>query len=109
MTWLRAVPFFARLRATDPDGLLLDVDFVTNWRADPPVTLRVGAVLSERDAVAGKLPAIYSRSEVRNFLNLDAIRASGRYTDADIIALGHEHDDGLDEGMFAAQLSRVAK
>ena len=107
VTWLRAVPLFARLRATDPDGALLDVDFATNWRADPPVILGVGAVLSERDAVAGKLSAVYSRGEVRDFLDLDAIRASGRYTDADIIALGHEHDDGFDERMFAAQLSRV--
>ena len=105
VTWLRAVPMFARLRATNPDGALLDVDFAINWRADPPVTLRVGAALSERDAVAGKLSAVYSRGEVRDFL--DAIRGSGRYTDADIIALGHEHDDGFDEGMFAAQLSRV--
>jgi hypothetical protein len=91
-----------------PKRWLLDVDFAINWRADPPVTLRVWAVLSERDAVAGKLSAVYSRGEVRDFLDLDAIRSSGRYSDADIIALGHEHDDGFDEGMFAAQLSRVA-
>ncbi len=50
VTWLRAVPLFARLRATDPDGVLLDVDFATNWRADPPVMLRVGAVLSSYSA-----------------------------------------------------------
>jgi hypothetical protein len=69
--------------------------------------MSVGPVLSERDAVAGKLSAVYSRGEVRDFLDLDAIRASGRYTDSDLLALGREHDDGFDTGMFAAQLSRV--
>jgi hypothetical protein len=31
-----------------------------------------GPVLSERDAVAGKRSAVYSRGEVRDFLDLDA-------------------------------------
>ncbi len=80
-----------------------------NWRADPPVQMSVGPVLSERDAVAGKLSAVYSRGEVRDFLDLDAIRSSGRYGDDDLIALGKEHDDGFDEVMFAEQLSRVLR
>ena len=66
--WRRSVPLFARLRATAPDRTVLDVDLAVNWRADPPVCLSVGAVLSERDAVAGKLSAVYSRGEVRDFL-----------------------------------------
>lgn len=57
--------------------------------------------------VAGKLSAVYSRGEVRDFLDLDAIRGSGRFTDAGLLALGREHDDGFESGMFAAQLSRV--
>ncbi len=104
---LRVHPLFARLRVVSPEGEGLDVDFGVNWRADPPVTLALGPVLSERDAVAGKLSAVYSRGEVRDFLDLDAIRASGRYTDADLLALSHQHDGGFDEAMFAAQLSRV--
>lgn len=94
---------FARLGIHDADGQVLDVD----WRADPPVEMRLGPVLSERDAVAGKLSAVYSRGEVRDFLDLDAIRASGRYTDEELLALGREHDSGFDRAMFAAQLSRV--
>lgn len=104
---LRVHPLFARLRVFSPEGDGLDVDFAVNWRADPPVALALGPVLSERDAVAGKLSAVYSRGEVRDFLDLDAIRASGRYSDADLLALGHQHDSGFDEVMFAAQLSRV--
>ena len=98
---------FARLRVHDAE-LAVEVDFAVNWRADPPVVMNVGLVLSERDAVAGKLSAVYSRGEVRDFLDLDAIRGSGRYSDADLLALGREHDDGFDVLMFAAQLARVA-
>ena len=86
---------------------MLEVDFAVNWRAEPPVRMSLGLVLSERDAVAGKLSAVYSRGEVRDFLDLDSIRASGRYSDADLLALEAEHDIGFDQSMFAEQLSRV--
>ncbi|MBM9463955.1 nucleotidyl transferase AbiEii/AbiGii toxin family protein [Aeromicrobium sp. YIM 150415] len=103
---VRGFSTFARLRAVD-DGRMFEVDFAMSWRADPPVRLSVGPVLSERDAVAGKLGAVYSRGEIRDFLDLDAIRCSGRYTDETLLDLGVEHDAGFDRRIFAAQLSRV--
>ena len=99
---------FARFHLQGEGEELLDVDFGVNWRADAPVVMTVGPVLSERDAIAGKLSAVYSRGEVRDFLDLDSIRATGRFTGPELLALGREHDDGFDTGMFAAQLSRVA-
>lgn len=87
---LREYPTFVRLHVQAGEGL--EVDLAVNWRADPPVRMDLGAVLSERDAVAGKLSAVYSRGEVRDFLDLDAIRASGRYSDDELLALGREHD-----------------
>lgn len=105
---LRSFPMFARLSVVGPDGTGMDVDFAVNWRVDPPATMRLGPVLSERDAVAGKLSAVYSRGEVRDFLDLDAIRSSGRYTDADLLTIANQDDAGFDETMFAQQLSRVA-
>lgn len=108
-TRLREAGMFVRLRVQAGGGLELDVDFAVNWRADPPVQMSLGPVLSERDAVAGKLSAVYSRGEVRDFLDLDAIRASGRYTDTELLALGQEHDAGFDRSVFAAQLSRMAR
>ena len=107
VTPLQESDTFARVRVLDTGGQVLDVDFAVNWRADPPVQMSFGPVLSERDAVAGKLSAVYSRGEVRDFLDLDAIRASGRYSDEELLALGREHDAGFDRVMFAAQLSRV--
>jgi nucleotidyltransferase AbiEii toxin of type IV toxin-antitoxin system len=94
VTRVREFPLFTRMRVTGPDRAMLNVDFAINWRADPPVQMGVGPVLSEHDAVAGKLSAVYSRGEVRDFLDLDAIRTSGRYTDPELMALGHKHDDG---------------
>lgn len=105
---IRSFPLFARIRVDDPVEGSLEVDFAVNWRQDPPTQLSLGLVVSERDAVAGKLSAVYSRGEVRDFLDLDAIRRSGHYTDAQLLAIGREDDDGFDESMFAQQLSRVA-
>lgn len=99
---------FARFHLHGEGEEVLDVGFGINWRADAPVAMTVGPVLSERDAIAGKLSAVYSRGEVRDFLDVDSIRATGRFTDLELLALGREHDDGFDAGMFAAQLSRIA-
>lgn len=106
---LRARSFaqFARLHVSRDGADLLSVDLALNWRADAPVRMSVGPVLSESDAIAGKLSAVYSRGEVRDFLDLDAIRSTGRYSDTELLDLGREHDDGFDVAMFAAQLSRV--
>ena len=104
----RTSDYFARFHLHEEGEEVLDVDFGINWRADAPVDMTVGPVLSERDAIAGKLSAVYSRGEVRDFLDLDSIRATGRFTDPELLALGREHDDGFDADMFAAQLSRIA-
>lgn len=106
---VRSFAQFARLRLVKDGADVLDVDLALNWRADPPVRLAVGPVLSERDAIAGKLSAVYSRGEVRDFLDLDAIRSSGRITDNALLTLGAEHDDGFDQRIFAEQLSRATE
>ncbi|MES2092507.1 MAG: hypothetical protein V4531_01675 [Actinomycetota bacterium] len=104
----RVSDLFASFHVRGEGEELLDVDFGINWRADAPVPMTVGPVLSERDAIAGKLSAVFSRGEVRDFLDLDSIRTTGRFTELELLTLGHEHDDGFDRGMFAAQLSRIA-
>lgn len=62
----------------------------------------------ESDAVAGKLSVVYSRGEVRDFIDLDAIRTSGRYSDSELMALGQVHDAGFAPYMFAQQLARIS-
>lgn len=105
---VRSSESFVRLQL-EADNCQLEIDFAVNWRADPPAQLSVGPVLSERDAVAGKLSAVYSRGEIRDFLDLDAIRMSGRYSDDVLLALGREHDNGFDPLLFAQQLARVSR
>lgn len=68
------------------------------------MTLSIGPVLSLPDAVASKVSAVYSRAEVRDYLDLDAIRESGRFTDADLAV---NRDPGFDVQMFAGQLDQI--
>lgn len=104
---VRDFPLFVRMSVTDDAGDVVEVDLAVNWRAHEPAKSALGPVLSESDAVAGKLSAVYCRREVRDFLDLDAIRRSGRYSDAELLALGAEHDDGFDPSLFAQSLSTV--
>lgn len=100
---------FAHLDITTPDGRTTDVDFGYDWRGSQPANLQVGPVLSADDAVASKVGAVYTRGEPRDFIDLDAIRSSGRYTDARLLDLVADRDDGFDRSMFADQLERVRR
>ncbi len=98
---------FARMHVRTDAGQQVDIDMGMDWREDEPVTLDVGPVLSIQDAIGNKVSALYSRAEARDFYDVDAIRASGHYTDAQLIAAATERDPGFEAGMFATQLERV--
>lgn len=98
---------FARLHVRTADGQQVDIDLGMDWREAEPVTLEVGPVLSIQDAIGNKVSALYSRGEARDFFDVDAIRASGHYTDSQLIDAAAERDPGFDTGMFANQLERV--
>jgi hypothetical protein len=69
---------FARLdvrSATDRAKVELGLD----WRKNKPVSLAVGPVLHADDAVANKVCALFGRAEVRDYVDVDAILASGRW------------------------------
>ncbi len=105
----RRAPQFARLQVAIGDGLLVDVDMGVDWRQDDPVVLDVGPVLSLADAVGNKISALYSRGEPRDYLDVDAIRASGRFSDDQLILAAAERDAGFEVGMFAQQLAGVRR
>ncbi|MDB6427464.1 nucleotidyl transferase AbiEii/AbiGii toxin family protein [Curtobacterium sp. 20TX0008] len=98
---------YARLDVVTADGYRFDVDMGVDWRAHDPVTLEVGPVLALDDAVANKVGALYSRGEARDYLDVDAIRRSGRFTDDELLTSAAEHDPGFDRVMFVQQLERV--
>lgn len=106
---VRRAPQFARLQVATGDGLQVDVDLGVDWRENEPVALELGAVLSLADAVGSKVGALYSRGEPRDYLDVDSIRASGRFTDSQLIDMVAERDAGFEVDMFAHQLAGVRR
>lgn len=99
---------FARLSVTTEDREV-DVDLGIDWRSRDPVALEVGPVLAIEDAVGNKVAALYSRGEARDYLDVDAIRASGRFTDDQLVDLASNADPGFDTDMFAQRLQEAEK
>jgi hypothetical protein len=94
---------FARLAVTvsdDPEHSY-KVELAANWRALPPVQMDIGPVLHADDVVAGKMSALYTRAEPRDFLDIDAAIASGRYTRQRLCELAEEADAGFDRRILA--------
>ncbi|WFE39379.1 nucleotidyl transferase AbiEii/AbiGii toxin family protein [Micromonospora sp. WMMD998] len=65
---------FARLAVSDPTtpDRPYKVELAANWRARPPVTMDVGPVLHVDDVITGKMSALFTRAEPRDFLDVDA-------------------------------------
>ena len=94
---------FARLGVVDrtqPDRPF-KVELVANWRANPPVLMDIGPVLHPDDVVAGKLSALYTRAEPRDFLDVDAAVASGRYSHEQMCLLAEQADTGFARRILA--------
>lgn len=106
----REGPTFARILVDDPATKASSaVELGVDWRAYPPVQLAVGPVLHPDDAVANKLCALFGRAAVRDYIDVHAILASGRYSGEDLIQLATEHDPGFDTGVFAGALRAVRR
>jgi len=100
----RRAEHFARLHVVTGEGVQLDVDLGVDWRQDQPVRLAVGPVLSLDDAVGSKVGALYSRGEVRDYLDVDAIRSSGRFSDEQLLTAAADRDPGFRLDMFLWRL-----
>jgi hypothetical protein len=83
---LRRLDQFARLEVTTADGHQVDIDMGVDWREAEPAVLAIGPVLS---------------------LEVDSIRASGKFTDAELIRSAIERDPGFEVPMFITQLELV--
>jgi hypothetical protein len=95
---------FARLlvsRPDEPDTEPQKMELAADWRAHPPVTLSVGPVLHPDDAVGNKMAALYGRALARDFLDIDAVLTSGRYTSDQLLRLIEAADPGFDRATFA--------
>jgi hypothetical protein len=94
---------FARLAVTDATDSTrpYKVELAANWRAQPPVQMDIGPVLHPDDVVAGKMSALFTRAEPRDFLDVDAAVTSGRYTRQRLCELAEEADAGFDRHILA--------
>jgi Nucleotidyl transferase AbiEii toxin, Type IV TA system len=98
---------FARLRVADRAGASTKLELACDWRAHPPVALEIGPVLHPDDAVANKVNALFGRAAPRDYIDVHAALASGRYTPERLLALAKDHDDGFDPNWFARALLAV--
>ena len=64
-------------------------------------------MLHPDDAVANKVCALFGRAEVRDYVDVDAILASGRYTRDELISLAASHDPRFDPLWFAEALAAI--
>jgi hypothetical protein len=83
------------------------MELAADWRAHPPVTLDIGPVLHPDDAVSNKMAALYGRALPRDFLDIDAVLASGRYSVEQLLRLAEAADPGFDRAMFARVLGAL--
>ncbi|MCA2215630.1 nucleotidyl transferase AbiEii/AbiGii toxin family protein [Jidongwangia harbinensis] len=103
---------FARLLVTPNDEPGIEpqkVELAADWRAHSPVTLSIGPVLHPDDAVGNKVAALYGRALARDFLDIDAVLASGRYSGEQLLELAETADPGFDRTMFAAALGALSQ
>jgi hypothetical protein len=63
-----------------------------NYREFTPAVFEIGPVLDLRDAVAGKMSALWSRGETRDFIDIDAVVQSGRFSREEVLAIGDRQE-----------------
>ncbi|WP_405727546.1 hypothetical protein OG607_24905 [Streptomyces sp. NBC_01537] len=80
---------FARLAVADEQGRKAKVELGCDWRAHPPAVLEIG------------------RAAPRDYLDVNAALASGRYSGGRLLELALEHDAGFEPHYFAQALLAV--
>ncbi|GAA2661980.1 nucleotidyl transferase AbiEii/AbiGii toxin family protein [Paractinoplanes durhamensis] len=102
---------FARLVVADPAApeWPYKVELAANWRSLPPVMMDIGPVLHMDDVVAGKMSALFTRAEPRDFLDVDAAVMSGYYTRERLLELAEQADAGFDRRVFADLLTMLRR
>ncbi len=98
-----------QLEVADRDGSICKVDLGVSWRARQPVQMEVGPALHPDDAVAGKMDALFNRWAPRDFLDIDSILRSGRYSKQQLLSIASEHNPGFSPIMFAESLSYLRR
>jgi hypothetical protein len=95
----------AEWTVTDRDGQRMMLQMAYFDRTAQPVPMDVGPVLSLEDVVGGKVCALASRAEPRDYI--DTAAALKRYSIHDAIGLARRLDPGLEDRDFADAARRL--
>lgn len=108
---LRVRPTFVDLRVSDPlTGECSDLQLGLDYRQYPPAQLAIGPVLDVRDAVASKMSALWSRGEARDYIDIDTVVESGRFTREEVLRLGDEVEvTAMDRRVLAARFRQAGR
>jgi Nucleotidyl transferase AbiEii toxin, Type IV TA system len=99
---------FARLWATDThSGESGKVELAADIRSKAPVTMSIGPVVHVDDVAGGKMEALFTRAEARDFIDIDAMVTSGRFTRTGLQELAASRDAGFDLRVLAEMLSVI--
>ncbi len=79
-----------------------------DYRAFPPATLEIGPVLDPRDAVGAKMSALWSRGEARDYIDIDTVIESGRFSRESLLAIADQSEAQPLDRMFIALRFREA-
>ena len=98
-TWAGFILFSRWLEVTGPGGEKMVLQLAYFDRGCDPVVMDLGPVLDLEDAVGGKVCALASRVEPRDYADVAA--ALGRYSPAQLINFARRLDPGLTGEDFA--------
>lgn len=98
-------------RVSDPVlGEYSDLQLGLDYRQYPPALLAIGPVLDVRDAVASKMSALWSRGEARDYIDIDTVVESGRFTREEVLLLGDEVEvKAMDRRVLAARFREAGR
>lgn len=89
----------AEWTVTAPDGRQLQMQLAYFDRSRDPIVMDVGPVLHVEDALGGKVAALASRANERDYADVGA--ALGRYSPGELIGFARQADPGLTDADFA--------
>lgn len=105
---MRSFPLYASLKVSK-GGIEQQLEMGADAYSYPPKRLAIGSVIDIRDAVANKIATLFSRGEVRDYLDVYAIRAAGVYSDEELLQLAALNEAGFDKEFFSAILRDVSR
>ena len=100
---------FAQLTIVSAQGAALTWTWAWTGGLTRPCGWRSGPSCPLRTRWATRSGPLFSRAETRDYLDVDAIRRSGRYSDEELLDLVRGVDAGFDLGWFAQNLDNVER